>query len=154
VLIKYLERIAERLESYYTDHAALSLYNPNQEANPSRARWNILRRRIHDGSFFVLTRQINFTDDLNDVQSMQPTGGARTARNKRETVTFDQILSQAVSSIEASERREQTQLAKPQTSGRNQGLAAAHTQRAGGTANASSTYEEQSVFTYVIAYFL
>ncbi|CAE6397648.1 unnamed protein product, partial [Rhizoctonia solani] len=42
VLMQYLERIVERLESYYKDHAALNLYNPNQEANPARARWNIL----------------------------------------------------------------------------------------------------------------
>ncbi|CAE6432420.1 unnamed protein product [Rhizoctonia solani] len=143
VLMQYLERIAERLESYYTDHAALSLYNPNREANPARARWNILRRRIHDGSFFTLTHQIKFTDDLNDLNPIRP----RTTRNKRETVNFDQVLSQAVSSIAVSERKQQAQLTKPRPEGRSQGLAAAHTQRAGAIGSSSSTYEEQTVYS-------
>ncbi|CAE6432523.1 unnamed protein product [Rhizoctonia solani] len=143
VLMQYLERIAERLESYYTDHAALNLYNPTREANPARARWNILRRRIHDGSFFVLTNQIKLTDDLSD---LNPTR-SRTGRNKRETVNFDQVLSQAVSSIAVSERQQQAQLAKPRPEGRSQGLAAAHTQRAGAVNTSSSTYEEQTVYS-------
>ncbi|KAB5589320.1 Nitrate reductase [NADPH] [Ceratobasidium theobromae] len=147
VLMKYLERVAERLESYYTDHAALSLYNPIQEANPARARWNILHRRIRDGSFFVFTRQIHFTDDLDDVQTMQPASKTRVARNKRESVTFDQILSQAASLIVASEKCEKIQLENPQLVKKNQGLAAAHTKRAGEAVNASSTYEEQSVYS-------
>ncbi|KAG8823264.1 hypothetical protein FRC17_009376 [Serendipita sp. 399] len=53
-LMGYLERIAERVESFYTDMAALSLYHPESEANPARARWKFLQRRIKDGSFFVL----------------------------------------------------------------------------------------------------
>ncbi|CUA66574.1 Nitrate reductase [NADPH] [Rhizoctonia solani] len=143
VLMQYLERIAERLESYYTDHAALSLYNPNREANPARARWNILRRRINDGSFFVLTHQIKFTGDLNDFNPTRP----RTTRNKRSTVNFDQVLSQAVSSIAVSEREQQAHLTKPQPEGRSQGLAAAHTQRADAFNSSSSTYEEQNVYS-------
>ncbi|CAE6413301.1 unnamed protein product [Rhizoctonia solani] len=143
VLMQYLERIAERLESYYTDHAALNLYDPNREANPARARWNILRRRIHDGSFFVLTHQIKLTDDLNDLNPSRP----RMTRNKRETVNFDQVLSQAVSSIAVSERQQQAQITKPRPEGRSQGLAAAHTQRAGAVNSSSSTYEEQSVYS-------
>ncbi|KAG9093410.1 hypothetical protein FS749_014417 [Ceratobasidium sp. UAMH 11750] len=145
VLMRYLERIAERLESYYTDHAALSLYNAAKEANPARARWNLLRRRISDGSFFVLTRQIGFTDDLDDVGLSQPTRGTRTARSKRQTVTFDQVLSQAVSSVTTVESRERRRLEKPKPSGQSDRLAAAHTQRAGGPTNLSSSYEEQSV---------
>ncbi|KAG8718026.1 hypothetical protein FRC08_006115 [Ceratobasidium sp. 394] len=145
VLMRYLERIAERLESYYTDHAALSLYNAAKEANPARARWNLLRRRLSDGSFFVLTRQIGFTDDLDDMGLSQPTRGTRTARSKRQTVTFDQVLSQAVSSVTTVESRERRRLEKPKPSGRSDRLAAAHTQRAGGPTNLSSSYEEQSV---------
>ncbi|QRW21751.1 indoleamine 2,3-dioxygenase [Rhizoctonia solani] len=140
VLMQYLERIAERLESYYTDHAALNLYNPSREANPARARWSILRQRIHDGSFFVLTHQIKLTDDLGDFYTVR----SRTTRNRRETVNFDQVLSQAVSSIATSERRQQVQLEKHRPEGQREGLAVAHTQRAG-VVN-SSTYEEQSVY--------
>ncbi|KAJ1304872.1 hypothetical protein OPQ81_006006 [Rhizoctonia solani] len=143
VLMQYLERIAERLESYYADHAALNLYDPNREANPARARWNILRRRIHDGTFFVLTHQIKLTDDLNDLNPTRP----RTTRNKRETVSFDQILSQAMSSIAISEKRQEAELSKPRPEGRSQGLAMAHTQRAGAMNLSSSTYEEQTVYS-------
>ncbi|KAF8750893.1 Indoleamine 2,3-dioxygenase [Rhizoctonia solani] len=144
VLMQYLERIAERLESYYTDHAALNLYNPSREANPVRARWSILRRRIYDGSFFVLTHQIKLTDDLGNLYTVR----SRTTRNRRETVNFDQVLSQAVSSIATSESQKQVQLEKHRPEGQREGLAVAHTQRAG-VVN-SSTYEEQSVYSYAI----
>jgi hypothetical protein len=145
VLMQYLERIVERLESYYKDHAALNLYNPNQEANPARARWNILRRRIHDGSFFLLTHQIKVTGDLTNSTPVRPWG----IRNKRETVNFDQVLSQAVSSIAISEKQQQkAQIAKHGPEGRGEGLAAAHAQRAGVANSSSSTYEEQSVYSY------
>ncbi|KAG8768914.1 hypothetical protein FRC12_005281 [Ceratobasidium sp. 428] len=147
VLMKYLERIAERLESYYTDHAALNLYDAAKEANPARARWNLLRRRVSDGSFFVLTRQIRFTDDLDDIGLSPPSQATRTLRRKRETVTFDQVLSQAVSSVTTTERREQTRQGKPRLTGQNHRLAAAHTQRAGEPTNSSSSYEQQSVNT-------
>ncbi|KAG9121533.1 hypothetical protein FRC07_002461, partial [Ceratobasidium sp. 392] len=145
VLMRYLERVAERLESYYTDHAALNLYNAAKEANPARARWNLLRRRVSDGSFFVLTRQIRFTDDLDDIGMSRSGQETRAIRRKRETVTFDQILSEAVSSVAKTERREQMQMRDPKPIGQTGRLAAAHTQRAEEPTNASSSYEQQSV---------
>ncbi|KDN45538.1 hypothetical protein RSAG8_04862, partial [Rhizoctonia solani AG-8 WAC10335] len=45
------------------------------------------------------------------------------------------------------ERQQQAQLTKPRPEGRSQGLAAAHTQRAGAVNSSSSTYEEQTIYS-------
>ncbi|CCA74881.1 related to nitric-oxide synthase, salivary gland [Serendipita indica DSM 11827] len=95
-LIGFLARIAERVESFYTEMAALSLYQPASEVNPARARWKFIQRRIKDGSFFILSREMSpFNLD-------NPTAHAtayESKRSKRQTVSFDHILSQAVSSM-------------------------------------------------------
>lgn len=53
-LMNLLERMARRLEVFYSQLAQYSVYNPELEKNPARARWNSVRRRIRDGTFFVL----------------------------------------------------------------------------------------------------
>jgi hypothetical protein len=98
----FLERIAERVETFYTELAALSLYNPQAEANPARARWKYVQRRIKDGSFFVLAAEVAPLNLDKPTQSTQPlnTSSFGAKRNKRQSVSFDHILSQAVSSVE------------------------------------------------------
>lgn len=94
--MSFLQRISERFEGFYVDLAAVSLYHPEREANPARTRWKFIQRRIKDGSFFLLTRE-NVPIDLD-----QPIRSAQTfesRRNKRQSVSFDQVLSQAVKSV-------------------------------------------------------
>lgn len=55
-LLTLLERIAARLEAYYTSLAQESIYRPEIENNPARTRWHNVRRKIVDGSFFVLAQ--------------------------------------------------------------------------------------------------
>ncbi|PVF96909.1 hypothetical protein CPB86DRAFT_708145 [Serendipita vermifera] len=163
VLMGYLQRIAERVETFYTELAALSLYHPGSEANPARARWKFLQRRIKDGSFFVLAQKIA---PINLDKPLQTTPSFENKRNKRQSVSFDHILSQAVSSVSRV-----NQPGKARTSGKRPGgsgprsrspmvvpeedevpplptkplrLADAHTARARGPSN-STSYEEQSI---------
>jgi sulfite reductase alpha subunit-like flavoprotein/predicted heme/steroid binding protein len=56
-LMQTLERIARRLEAFYSKLARLKVYQPELERNPARARWNLVRTKIRDGSFFVLTQK-------------------------------------------------------------------------------------------------
>lgn len=94
--MSYLQRVAERVDSFYVDLAAQSLYHPEREANPSRTRWKFLQRRIKDGSFFVLTR------DMAPISLDQPIRAAssfESKRSKRQSISFDHVLSQAVTSV-------------------------------------------------------
>ncbi|KAF2743761.1 hypothetical protein M011DRAFT_496723 [Sporormia fimetaria CBS 119925] len=52
-LLAVLERIAARLESYYSALSQESVYRPKIEYNPARTRWSNVRRKIADGSLFV-----------------------------------------------------------------------------------------------------
>jgi sulfite reductase alpha subunit-like flavoprotein/cytochrome b involved in lipid metabolism len=56
-LMQTLERMAKKLEVFYGKLARCKVYQPELERNPARARWNLVRRKIHDGSFFVLTQE-------------------------------------------------------------------------------------------------
>ncbi|KAJ6566665.1 hypothetical protein B0H19DRAFT_1138343 [Mycena capillaripes] len=96
VLMSYLQRIAERVDSFYVDLAAQSLYNPSIEANPAKARWVNICRRVKDRSFFVLTKD---KASLNLDQDFRAASTFETKRSKRQSVSFDQILSSAVSSV-------------------------------------------------------
>jgi hypothetical protein len=53
-LMQVMERMAHRLEGFYAKLARYSVFQPAMERNPARARWNILKRKIRDGSFFAL----------------------------------------------------------------------------------------------------
>ncbi|KAG8813411.1 hypothetical protein FRB91_002732 [Serendipita sp. 411] len=163
-LMGYLERIGERVDSFYTDMGSLSLYHPESEANPARARWKFLQRRIKDGSFFVLARDMA---PFNLDKPAQPISSFESKRNKRQSVSFDHILSQAVSSVskvngskkprrvekrsgrEPSTTRSPTIIQEeendiPPVPVRPLRLADAHTARARGPSG-STSYEEQNV---------
>jgi sulfite reductase alpha subunit-like flavoprotein/predicted heme/steroid binding protein len=86
-LMQILERMAKRLEVFYAKLAQYSIYQPAIELNPARTRWDFVRRRIRDRSFFVLTRDVA-------VEAAQPTYIA-----SKETVTFDNVLSQVQQTI-------------------------------------------------------
>lgn len=155
MLISYLERIAERVESFYVDLAAVSLYCPQNEANPSRARWKFIQRRIKDGSFFVLTRTMV---NLNLDAPIRAETAFEAKRNKRQSISFDQVLSQAVSNVSSYKdprHGRNTSTASRAHSNSRQvppvpplpirplRLAEAHTARAQGGPGNSTTYEEQ-----------
>ncbi|KAK4150833.1 sulfite reductase [NADPH] flavoprotein alpha-component [Chaetomidium leptoderma] len=55
-LMQTLERMAKRLEAFYAKVARLKVYQPELERNPARARWNLVRTKVRDGSFFILTQ--------------------------------------------------------------------------------------------------
>ncbi|KAH8658059.1 sulfite reductase flavoprotein alpha-component [Xylariales sp. PMI_506] len=82
-LIQISERMARRLEIYYANLAQYSIYQPEIERNPARTRWHILRQKIHDGSFFVLTQ--------NTVIGSTPTYVPPTANQNM--VVFEQVMS-------------------------------------------------------------
>ncbi|KAF8536061.1 hypothetical protein BDD12DRAFT_935731 [Trichophaea hybrida] len=100
-LVSLLERIAERLDTYYVELSALSLYHPEIEPNPARTRWRIVRRRIRDGSFFVYTQDI--TIDSSGLSAMAMGGRSRLS------VTFDQVISQANAMVQQSLSQQQDQ---------------------------------------------
>lgn len=59
-LLQVLERMALRLDGFYGKLARYSICHPEMEQNLARTRWNLLRRKIFDGSFFVLTQEVEF----------------------------------------------------------------------------------------------
>ncbi|KAJ4288748.1 hypothetical protein N0V88_007282 [Collariella sp. IMI 366227] len=80
-LLQTLHRIASRLETFYAKLALLRVHQPALESNPARARWNIVRTKVRDGSFFVLTQQ-----------TVLGTAPAYTPeRNRRMTVDFESV---------------------------------------------------------------
>ncbi|CRK28499.1 hypothetical protein BN1723_003564 [Verticillium longisporum] len=86
-LMKVLERMAKRLEVFYAQLAQCSIYRPELERNPARTRWELVRRRIRDGSLFVLARRA--------VMEVQPT--YRPARG--DAVDFDTVLSRVQQTV-------------------------------------------------------
>lgn len=54
ILMHILERMARRLEVFYSKLSQHTIYQPEIEHNPARTRWGLVRRRIRDGSLFVL----------------------------------------------------------------------------------------------------
>ncbi|GJD02427.1 sulfite reductase flavoprotein alpha-component [Colletotrichum higginsianum] len=92
-LMQTLERMARRLEVFYSRLAQCSVYRPEIERNPARTRWDLVRRRVRDGSFFVLTQSTVI-------------GGAPPYKSaQQETVVFDNILSQIQQTIRNAPRR-------------------------------------------------
>ncbi|ORY62605.1 sulfite reductase flavo protein alpha-component [Pseudomassariella vexata] len=82
-LMQVLERMAKRLEIFYSNLAQHSIYKPEIERNPARSRWHLLRQRIRDGSFFILTQDT--------VLGAAPSYMPQKAQN---TVDFDRVISQ------------------------------------------------------------
>lgn len=89
ILMHILERMARRLEIFYSKLAQHTIYQPVLEHNPARTRWGLVRRRIKDGSFFVLAEQ-----------SLQ----AKAQTQPQQTVDFHNVLSRVQQTIQHTER--------------------------------------------------
>ncbi|KAF2026478.1 hypothetical protein EK21DRAFT_74173 [Setomelanomma holmii] len=87
-LLQLLQRMANRLEGFYAKLARYSVFQPEMEHNPARARWNILKRKIADGSFFLLARQASMV--LADRKNLH---------RAAERVDFDQVISRVEKSL-------------------------------------------------------
>jgi sulfite reductase alpha subunit-like flavoprotein/cytochrome b involved in lipid metabolism len=87
-LLQVCERMAIRLESFYSKLAQHSVYHPGMEQNPARTRWNLLRRKIQNGSFFVLTQDIAMTTSI-----------PYASHRNQYTVEFDHVINQIQQNI-------------------------------------------------------
>lgn len=85
-LMQLLERMAKRLEIFYANLARYSVYNPSVEANPARTRWRLVRQRVRDGSFFLLTRDLSMGSVATTVSA-----NINTFQTK---IDFDRVMNQ------------------------------------------------------------
>ncbi|KAF2261865.1 hypothetical protein CC78DRAFT_499454 [Lojkania enalia] len=133
-LLSVLERIAARLESYYASLSQESIYRPEIENNPARTRWNNVRRKISDGSFFVLAKPPNMA--ASDGMST----GLRPRQNGVE-VDFAQIFANAQQTLQLNAQNVSSQQDYEPSQPRR--LADMHTTRAAKNTQAPSTFEIQ-----------
>lgn len=119
-LMQVLERMANRLEGFYAKLARHSVFQPKMERNPARARWNILKRKIRDGSFFILARQATMTN--------------MPAYNNRahQGIDFDHVINHIQSSLNNTTTA---------SSAHNMSLTEQHAVRAQNTPSNTSAYE-------------
>ncbi|KAI1084221.1 hypothetical protein F5B20DRAFT_287783 [Whalleya microplaca] len=94
-LLKILERIARRLGIFYAQLAQYSVYRPELERNPARARWAFVRRCIHDGSLFVMAHKAE-TDVLAAGQSSTY---YMSRTNPHQNVDFDNVMSKVQATL-------------------------------------------------------
>ncbi|KAK4442883.1 alpha subunit of putative sulfite reductase [Podospora aff. communis PSN243] len=126
-LMQTLERMAKRLEVFYAKLAQHKVYHPELERNPARSRWNLVRRKIRDGSFFILTQETV----LGAAPAYVP------AQNRGDSVDFDKVMNRIQASIRSA----------PRPSPAPQSLNAMHMARANTPpveTNAMATYENNS----------
>ncbi len=88
-LLQTLERMAKRLEVFYSKLARLKVCQPELEPNPARARWNLLRTRIRDGSFFILTQE----------RTLGAASSFVSAQTRNGDVDFDNVMNRIQASI-------------------------------------------------------
>ncbi|KAK1654596.1 cytochrome b5-like Heme/Steroid binding domain-containing protein [Colletotrichum phormii] len=98
-LLQVLERMARHLEVFYAQLARCSVYQPKLEQNPARTRWALVRRRIRDGSLFVLATKA----ELNPSMLEQPTSAPyyMSRANPNQNIDFDRVMAQVQSSLHA-----------------------------------------------------
>lgn len=132
-LLTVLERIAARLEAYYASLSQESIYRPEIENNPARTRWNNLRRKISDGSFFILAKPLSMSGD-----GLSP--ALRGPRQNGLEVDFAQIFASAQQTLQRDPQSMATpnlELPQPRR------LADMHTARAAKNTQAPSTFDIQ-----------
>lgn len=134
-LLSVLERVAQRLETFYSRLARESIYRPEIEKNPARTRWNVLKRKIRDGSFFILSQGTAFTGFK--------TGGKpfRATRHADQDILFAQVVSQAKNTLDGHAQATMAVSAKADASGARRTLAHSHTARAVPNSKGPSSYE-------------
>ncbi|KAF2837286.1 hypothetical protein M501DRAFT_1018193 [Patellaria atrata CBS 101060] len=128
-LLTVLERIAKRLESFYASLAQQSIYRPEIELNPARSRWNMLRRKIFDGSLFILA-QVPQLDHHDTRGSIFRPGATST------DVDFTHVFESVQRALRAD-----TSVSFNAIASEPKRLADAHTARANTNASAASTFE-------------
>jgi cytochrome b involved in lipid metabolism len=128
-LLTILERIAARLEAYYGSLAQESIYRPSIEKNPARTRWQNVRRKIVDGSFFILSKPPSLANSDGRSGSQARSGL---------DVDFAQIFANAQQTLQSTPQPQYTpQQEEPRR------LAEMHTARAVENTQAPSTFESQ-----------
>lgn len=93
-LIGTLERMSRRLEVFYHKLARMKIYQPELEGNPARARWNLVRTKVRDGSFFTLTQETV----LGATPAFAPSQARKT------DVDFDNVMSRIRASMSTAPR--------------------------------------------------
>ncbi|KAH9208301.1 hypothetical protein DL95DRAFT_527505 [Leptodontidium sp. 2 PMI_412] len=144
-LLTILERIAQRLEIFYSRLATHTIYTPSLEANPARTRWNTLRRKIFDGSFFILAHDSDF-----DLPSKNYKNPYRATRHEQQDVDFDAVVKQVRAALSDNDDILPLQNITPAENGHSgrqepfqerRGLAAEHTLRAQPNLKSPSSFE-------------
>ncbi|TQN65243.1 NADPH oxidoreductase A, partial [Colletotrichum shisoi] len=99
-LLQVLERMARHLEVFYTQLARCSVYQPKLEQNPARTRWALVRRRIGDGSLFVLATKAELNASaLLERPVLAPYYMSRA--NPNQNIDFDRVMAQVQASLRA-----------------------------------------------------
>lgn len=135
-LLTLLERIAARLEAYYATLAQESIYRPEIENNPARTRWQNVRRKISDGSFFILAKPASLSDSADFTSDSQPRFGPNQAN-----VDFAQIFASTQETLQSSPQAPALQTENESSEPKR--LAEIHTARAAENAHAPSSFETQ-----------
>lgn len=131
-LLTILERIAARLEAYYMSLSQESVYRPEIENNPARTRWQNVRHKIVDGSFFVLAQPASMSTQDELVSSLKRPG---------HNVDFAQIFANARQTLQSNPQSLQSRDSSESLQPRR--LADMHTARASENTKAPSTFESQ-----------
>ena len=69
LLMSVLQKLVGRLDTFYRTAAMELLLKPKEELNSARTRWNIIRSKIEDGSFFTLCEPLEFGAESNRYRS-------------------------------------------------------------------------------------
>nr|XP_036575257.1 sulfite reductase flavoprotein alpha-component [Colletotrichum truncatum]KAF6781801.1 sulfite reductase flavoprotein alpha-component [Colletotrichum truncatum] len=126
-LVSVLHRLAARLDTFYQTTAMEQLLRPEHELNPARTRWNILRSKIHDGSFFILCEPLEMGAESHHYRSW-----SQILNN----VKFKEVISRAKETI-ATEANAKKMEEHIQHISRPRGLAAAYIARASNSEGSS-----------------
>lgn len=136
-LLSVLERVGQRLETFYSRLARESIYRPEIEKNPARTRWNVLRRKIRDGSFFILSQGTAFTGSQAGHKAFRAT------RHADQDLFFAQVVSQAKNALDGHAQTNLAASARSEADGSRgrRTLAHSHTARAEPSSKGLSSYE-------------
>ncbi|KAK2025274.1 cytochrome b5-like Heme/Steroid binding domain-containing protein [Colletotrichum zoysiae] len=102
-LLQVLERMARHLEVFYAQLARCSVHQPELEKNPARTRWALVRRRIRDGSLFVLATKAELNPSALEQQAPAPYYMSRS--NPNQNIDFDRVMAQVQASLAAGTQR-------------------------------------------------
>ncbi|KAH7146705.1 cytochrome b5-like Heme/Steroid binding domain-containing protein [Dactylonectria estremocensis] len=111
-LLQTLERMARRLDVFYSQLARVSVYQPDLEHNPARTRWALVRKRMRDGSLFVLAHK---AAEDRVLASAQSTSYYMSRANPNQNIDFDKLLHQVNEMIGQAKKDIQRVFVQPTT---------------------------------------